>query len=252
MISAREPIGLKGDIWTRVDKVYDMKNDMLLSVYHILQQRKQLICTRKISHFWIELRGRSIFIRLLGRCIYFYPLQNIHLPSNWIYRINLRPSQLLNQKKNLLSSQKFNLENIIFLNGKCFIYISQSIKLHMYIYKQAIKLHMYIYKQAIKLHMYIYKQAIKLHMYIYKQAIKLHMYIYKQAIKLHMYIYKQAIKLHMYIYKQAIKLHMYIYKQAIKLHMYIYKQAIKLHMYIYKQAIKLHMYIYKQAINIMY
>jgi hypothetical protein len=28
-LSAREPIGSRDDIWTRVDKGYDMKNDML-------------------------------------------------------------------------------------------------------------------------------------------------------------------------------------------------------------------------------
>jgi hypothetical protein len=28
------------DIWTRADKGYNIKNDMLWSVYHILQQRK--------------------------------------------------------------------------------------------------------------------------------------------------------------------------------------------------------------------
>ena len=40
MISAREPIGSREDICTRADKGYDMKNDMLLYVYHIPQQRK--------------------------------------------------------------------------------------------------------------------------------------------------------------------------------------------------------------------
>jgi hypothetical protein len=40
MISAREPTGSRDDIWTRADKGYDMKNDMLWYVYHILQQRK--------------------------------------------------------------------------------------------------------------------------------------------------------------------------------------------------------------------
>jgi hypothetical protein len=45
--------------------------------------------------FWtLFFRDCSIFIRLMGRCIFFYLIQNIYLPSNWIYRINLRPSQL--------------------------------------------------------------------------------------------------------------------------------------------------------------
>jgi hypothetical protein len=40
VISSLEPIGSRDDIWTRADKRYDMKNDMLWYVYHILQQRK--------------------------------------------------------------------------------------------------------------------------------------------------------------------------------------------------------------------
>ena len=38
-LSAREPIGSRDDIWMRAGKGYDMKNDMLWYVYHILQQR---------------------------------------------------------------------------------------------------------------------------------------------------------------------------------------------------------------------
>ena len=37
-----------------------------------------------------------------GPVHFFSLLQNIYLPSNWIDRINLRPSQLLNKKKNLI------------------------------------------------------------------------------------------------------------------------------------------------------
>jgi hypothetical protein len=37
MISAREAVGSRDDIWTSAEKGYDMKNDMLWSVYHILQ-----------------------------------------------------------------------------------------------------------------------------------------------------------------------------------------------------------------------
>jgi hypothetical protein len=41
------------DIWTRADKGYDMKNDMLWSVYHILQQRfpeiQEVTCNKLIN-----------------------------------------------------------------------------------------------------------------------------------------------------------------------------------------------------------
>jgi hypothetical protein len=48
MISAREPIGSRDDIWTRADKGYDMKNGMLCYVYHILQQWN----FEQIYHVW--------------------------------------------------------------------------------------------------------------------------------------------------------------------------------------------------------
>ena len=55
MISAREPIGSRDDIWTRSDKGYDMKNDMLY-VYHILQQRKcKLVILARIKYMYIDL-----------------------------------------------------------------------------------------------------------------------------------------------------------------------------------------------------
>jgi hypothetical protein len=37
MISAREPTALRDDIWMRTETGYDMKNVMLWSLYHILQ-----------------------------------------------------------------------------------------------------------------------------------------------------------------------------------------------------------------------
>ena len=41
------------DIWTRADKGYDMKNDMLWSVYHILQLRfpeiQEVTCNKLIN-----------------------------------------------------------------------------------------------------------------------------------------------------------------------------------------------------------
>jgi hypothetical protein len=53
-LSAREPIGSRDDIWTRADKWYDMKNDMLWYVYYMLQQR-ELFIVPKCLVFSLEL-----------------------------------------------------------------------------------------------------------------------------------------------------------------------------------------------------
>jgi hypothetical protein len=54
LLSAREPIGSRDDIWTRADKWYDMKNDMLWYVYYMLQQR-ELFIVPKCLVFSLEL-----------------------------------------------------------------------------------------------------------------------------------------------------------------------------------------------------
>jgi hypothetical protein len=62
---------------------------------------KQVCCI--FVHFFFQ--GLFNIYQNDGPVHFFYLLQNIYLPSNWIYRINIRPSQLLNKKKLIAQSE---------------------------------------------------------------------------------------------------------------------------------------------------
>jgi hypothetical protein len=72
MISTREPIGSRDDIWTRADKGYDMKNDICYDMFIIYFNREnnwfvpkcKLVILARIKYMYIVIEQENYYFNI--------------------------------------------------------------------------------------------------------------------------------------------------------------------------------------------